>query len=145
MKWEKPMCSSCSLLWKAKREHFSPVLLNPSQCSASQQPVLEEKCHCERSKGSWNKASSIQYGKMTSELTKNCLHQRLSRCATIRYKTQDEWTVHQKFFVEAVFVCVFCYTPLRAFWQDRQVIHKNSLPIKGHFLCSKVYSCFTTF
>lgn len=35
-------------------------------------------------KRSWNKAPSTQYCKMTSELAKNDLHQRLLCCATIR-------------------------------------------------------------
>lgn len=76
---ETAVCSSCSLLWKPKCELFSLILLNLFQWSASQQPLWEKW-----RKGSWNKKPTIQYCKITSELPKNCVHQRLSCCATIR-------------------------------------------------------------
>lgn len=67
---------------------FHPsVLLNPSWHPVSQQPVLEVKCQWEKWRnGSQNKAANIQCCKITSELTKNCLNQRLLVCATIRWK-----------------------------------------------------------
>lgn len=50
--WEKQICSSCSLLWKPKWECFFPVFPYPSQCPASHQPVLEEKCWRDVKEGS---------------------------------------------------------------------------------------------
>lgn len=144
------MCSSCSFM-KTKMWMFLP-------CSSESLPVLYMTAAGVRGKmplweewriGSWTKHQSYSIAKLLQSSPRTAFirgfHIVPLQAEEKKKLHKMHGTFHSKFLIEAIFVCVFCYTPLWAFCQDRQVIHKNSLLIKGSFLFSKVYSNFITF
>lgn len=113
-KQENSLCSSCSLSWKQKDEHFSPYygLLNPPPFALSITVVRNRgrmPAWQQWKKGFWSNPPSTQYCKRTSKLNKNCPHQRLPHWG--ENTAQDEWhSSSQAFVSDCVSLYILLYT-----------------------------------